>query len=88
MDFLGAIMGWGQVQNNMVLFGKGSHAIATLFATKVLHTTISVAGGVGTIHVHLLNRLRFFGRGNQVKTKSEDFFLKQMEGYTLLRILY
>ena len=65
MDFLGAIMGWGQVQNNMVLFGKGSHAIATLFATKVLHTTISVAGGVGTIHVHLLNRLRFFGRGNK-----------------------
>ena len=75
MDFLGAmIMGWGQVQNNMVLFGKGSHAIATLFATKVLHTTISVGGGVGTIHVHLLNRLRFFGRGEQVKTKSEDFF--------------
>ena len=77
MDFLGAIMGWGQVQNNMVCLGKVPMPLPLCLLPKNIHTYNQQCVAVGTIHVHLFNRLRFFWKGEQEKkTKSGRFFFQ------------
>ena len=81
MDFLGAIMGWGQVQNNMVCLGKVPMPLPLCLLPKNIHTTSSVLLLAPYMFICSIDFDFFFWKGEQEKTKSGRFFLKQMEGY-------
>ena len=80
MDFLGAIMGWGQVQNNMVCLGKVPMPLPLCLLPKNIHTTSSVLLLAPYMFICSID-FNFFWKGNKRRRSQEDFFLKQMEGY-------
>ena len=89
MDFLGAIMGWGQVQNNMVCLGKVPMPLPLCLLPKNIHTTSSVLLLAPYMFICSIDFDFFFWKGEQEKTKSGRFFFKANGGLCiLLRILY
>ena len=76
MDFLGAIMGWGQVQNNMVCLGKVPMPLPLCLLPKNIHTTSSVLLLAPYMFICSID-FDFFGRGNKRRRRSqEDFFFQ------------
>ena len=73
MDFLGAIMGWGQVQNNMVCLGKVPMPLPLCLLPKNIHTTSSVLLLAPYMFICSIE-FDFFGRGTREDEVRKIFF--------------
>lgn len=81
MDFLGAIMGWGQVQNNMVCLGKVPMPLPLCLLPKNIHTTSSVLLLAPYMFICSIDFNFFLEGGTREDEVRKIFFSKQMEGY-------